>query len=58
MNQLWRTLSGPSSKEITHTHPTHPALRPTASMDIGGEFWGTCCSVCDVAYSADSQASM
>jgi hypothetical protein len=34
MNSLWRSLSGASSKEITHTHPSHP-IRPTTSLDIG-----------------------
>jgi len=34
MNSLWRSLSGASSKEIPHTHPSH-TLRPTPSLDIG-----------------------
>lgn len=34
MNSLWRSLSGASSKELSHTHPSN-ALRPTPSMDIG-----------------------
>jgi hypothetical protein len=34
MNSLWRSLSGASGKEISHTHPSS-ALRPAQSIDVG-----------------------